>query len=273
MSDHYIEKCSCGKLISQCRCASKDKKLIVTPNGCADCKSKSMKNLRPQIQLSNGQQGFRATLAAEIRVLDAAQGIVEYVASDETIDSYKEIVRVAGWRFNLIKNLLGDVLDWRIDTRRNALIETVKWAKDVKENELAQFGWAMITAGFGPKAVSVGFMPCSYVTKWDNDPTGWREELAELGLFEEAGASEIYTAQEQIELSACILGANPNALQLAAKAYKAGAINDGQIEFVSRELARREPATPADDPAAADVARQQARQRFSERIRRIAEKF
>lgn len=243
---------------------------------------------RPQVQLSNGQQGFRATLAAEIRVIDTAQGIVEYIASDETIDSYKEIVRVNGWDFSMmeknapfvdthsyysIKSLLGQVLDWKIDQRRNALVETVKWAKDVKENELAQFGWAMIQAGFGPKAVSVGFMPDSYVTKWDNDPTGWREELAELGLHEEDGVRVIYTAQRQIELSACILGANPNALQLAAKAYKAGAINDGQIEFVSRELARREPATPAHEPAAADVARQQARQRISERIRRIAEKF
>lgn len=248
-----------------------------------------MKNLRPQIQLSNGKAGFRATLAAQIRVLDAAAGIVEYVASDETIDSYKEIVRVSGWKFDLmqknspfvdthnyytIKNLLGDVLEWRIDRRLNALVETVKWAKDVASNELAKFGWDMIQAGFGPKAVSVGFMPCSYVTKWDNDPAPWREQLNALGIHEEDGVRVIYTEQQQIELSACILGANPNALQLAAKAYKAGAINDGQIEFLSRELARRETATPANDPADVDVARQQARrQKFSERIRHIAGKF
>ncbi|HEX9046351.1 MAG TPA: hypothetical protein VF988_04935 [Verrucomicrobiae bacterium] len=247
-----------------------------------------MKTLRPQIQLSNGKPGFRATLAAEIRVLDQARGIVQYVASDETIDSYKEIVRVTGWDFSLmeknapfvdthsyhsIKSLLGEVLDWRIDTRRNALVETVKWAKDVPSNDLAKFGWDMIQAGFGPKAVSVGFMPCSYVTKWDNDPTGWHEQLAGLGLQEEDGVRVIYTAQQQIELSACILGANPNALQLAAKAYKAGAIDDGQIEFLSRELAQREPVASTDDSAAVDAARQQARQRISERIRRIAAKF
>ena len=247
-----------------------------------------MKNLRPQIQLSNGQPGFRANLGAQVKVLDAAQGIVEYIASDETIDSYKEIVRVNGWDFSMmeknapfvdthnyytIKNQLGNVLDWRIDRRLNALVETVKWAKDVASNELAKFGWDMITAGFGPKAVSVGFMPVSYVTKWDNDPTPWREQLGDLGIHEEDGVRVIYTQQQQIELSACILGANPNALQLAAKAYKAGAINDGQIEFLSRELARRETATPATDPADVDVARQQARQRFSDRIRRIAAKF
>jgi hypothetical protein len=247
-----------------------------------------MKNLRPQILLSNGQQGFRATLAAQIRVMDASAGIVEYVASDETIDSYKEIVRVNGWDFSMmqknapfvdthsygsIKSLLGEVLDWRIDPRRNALVETVKWAKDVASNDLAKFGWDMITAGFGPKAVSVGFIPDGYVSKWDQNLTAWNEQCADIGLGADDGVRVIYTSQRQIELSACILGANPNALQLAAKAYKAGAINDGQIEFLSRELARRETATSADEPAAAEVARQQARQQFNERIRRIADKF
>jgi len=247
-----------------------------------------MKNLRPQILLCNGQSGFRASIAAEFKVLDAAQGIVEYIASDETIDSYKEIVRVNGWDFSLmeknapfvdthnyytIKNQLGNVLDWRIDTRRNALVETVKWAKDVKENELAQFGWAMIQAGFGPKAVSVGFMPDSYVTKWDNDPAGWREQLADLGLHEEDGMRVIYIAQRQIELSACILGANPNALQLAAKAYKAGAINDAQIEFLSAEMARRETAASSNSPSDDDAALRKARMAINERIRRIADRF
>ena len=247
-----------------------------------------MKNLRPQIQLSNGHAGFRATLAAQIRILDASAGIVEYVASDETIDSYKEIIRVNGWLFDMmekngpfvdthnygtIKNLLGDVLDWKIDTRRNALVETVKWAKDVKENELAQFGWAMISAGFGPKAVSVGFMPVSFVTKWDNDATPWREQLGELGLHEEDGVRAIYIQQQQIELSACILGANPNALQLAAKAYKAGAINDAQIEFLSHEVAKRETATSANVPGDAEVARRQARERFLRRLTNTIKKY
>ena len=89
-----------------------------------------MKNLRPQILLSNGRAGYRATLAAEIRVLSAADGIVEYIASDETIDSYREIIRADGWRFDLFAknapfvdthnydtyaNQVGKVLDWRVD--------------------------------------------------------------------------------------------------------------------------------------------------------------
>ncbi len=248
-----------------------------------------MKNLRPQIQLSNGQPGFRATLAAQIRVLDTNQGIVEYVASDETIDSYKEIVRAAGWDFSMmqknapfvdthsydsIKSLLGEVLDWKIDPRRNALVETVKWAKDVPSNDLAKFGWDMIQAGFGPKAVSVGFMPDNFVTKWDNDPAPWREQLNELGIHEEDGVRVIYTQQRQIELSACILGANPNALQLAAKAYKAGAITDAQIEFLSTEISRRETAVSPAIPSDGDTALRKARQiAVAQKVRHIAAQF
>jgi hypothetical protein len=35
---HYIERCSCGKVIGQCRCPSKNKEQRVVENGCDDCK-------------------------------------------------------------------------------------------------------------------------------------------------------------------------------------------------------------------------------------------
>lgn len=253
-----------------------------------------MKNLRPAVQLSSGQLGRRATLAAEIRVLDDKQGIVEYIASDETIDSYREIIRVEGWKFDQfaknspfvdthsyssIEKLLGEVVDWRIDKRNRRLVETVKWAKDVESNKLARFGWDMITAGFGPKAVSVGFYPEEYITKWDaNDVNGrpiWQQQLAALGLDEkETNVRCIYIRQQQIELSACILGANPNALQMTAKAYKAGVVTDAQLEMISRELSERESDNSADSPGAVELSRRQARaQQFSETLRRIAARF
>lgn len=40
MSEHYITNCSCGATISQCRCASPDKKVTVIQNGCDKCKAK-----------------------------------------------------------------------------------------------------------------------------------------------------------------------------------------------------------------------------------------
>ena len=206
-----------------------------------------MTQRRQSVLLCNGQSGYRTLLAAEIRVLSKTDGLVEYIASDETIDSYREIVRADGWRFDLFKKnspfvdthdystigkLLGNVVDWRVDKQKRQLVETVKWAKDVEKNTLAQLGWEMLVAGFGPKAVSVGFIPASYVTKWDSDLTAWRDQLDNLGLHEEDGVRVIYIEQQQIELSACILGANPNALQMARKAFEAGVLNKREFYFL-----------------------------------------
>ncbi len=36
-SEHFTEKCSCGEIISNCRCSSPDKKIIIKENGCKKC--------------------------------------------------------------------------------------------------------------------------------------------------------------------------------------------------------------------------------------------
>lgn len=38
---HFTTKCSCGTVISQCRCFSKDKIETIVPNGCEKCKAES----------------------------------------------------------------------------------------------------------------------------------------------------------------------------------------------------------------------------------------
>ncbi len=63
------------------------------------------------------------------RVLDEKNGIVEYIASNETIDSYNEVIRADGWQFNRFQKnapfvdshnynsidcLLGKVIDFRV---------------------------------------------------------------------------------------------------------------------------------------------------------------
>lgn len=238
---------------------------------------------RPAVTLSNGRAGFRALLAAETRVLSEKDGLVEYVASDETCDSHCEIIRAEGWRFsmfaknspfvdshnyNSIENLLGSVVDWRVDKRNRRLVETVKWAKDVPENQLAQIGWAMTQAGH-LKAVSVGFDPVRAASAWGqtaDEANLWQQQLEELGLKPDANVRRIFVEQEQVELSACILGANPNALQLAAKAYKAGAISDAQIDFLAKTWTSSDPATAAIDPAVAAAALRQAQEQFLTRF-------
>lgn len=215
---------------------------------------------------------IRRQLNPVARVLDEARGLVEYVASDETVDSYREIIRASGWRFDLFKKnapfvdshdyssiekSLGKVVDFAV--KGGKLIETVQWAKDVAENKLAQYGWAMVRAGFLP-AVSVGFFPTKAVSRGD---AAFAQQLTELGLPGDAAVRTIYTEQQQIELSAVIIGANPNAL---AKAYKAGALDDAALDFLSGEHAKRETARTAVGPDAAVLARHQARERFLEQL-------
>jgi hypothetical protein len=222
------------------------------------------------------------TLHPETRILDAKKGLVEYVASDETLDSYREIIRANGWKFSRFQKnapfvdshnygsldkLLGKVVDFAV--RGKQLVETVQWAVDVADNQLAQLGWRMTEAGY-LKAVSVGFMPVKYLTKWDgqyaSDREQWLQQLKELGLDEQNAPRVIYTEQEQIELSACIIGANMNAL---AKSYKAGFLDDALLEKLSSEHRQRETASATDDPAVVAEARQRAQQRqFMEQFER-----
>lgn len=211
------------------------------------------------------------TLHPEIKVLDATQGIVEYIASNETIDSYQEIVRADGWKFNRFEKnapfvdshnyesidcLLGKVVDFRVVGKN--LIETVKWAIDVPLAETAKKGFQMTQAGY-LKAVSVGFMPTRYVTKWDNDPSEFNEQYEELGLKPTDNVRCIYLEQEQLELSACVIGANPDAV---ARAYKAGILDDAWLEKISSQKAKHETANLTDGPDAVELARHRARQRF-----------
>ena len=188
---------------------------------------------------------IRRILHPETRIVDSRKGIVDYVASDESIDSYHELIRADGWRFtNFQKNapfvdrhdtstiakLCGKVVDFRVVAGQ--LWNRVQWAVDVAENELAQLGFKMTEAGF-LKAVSVGFFPLDYLTP--NSGQAWTNALKDLKLAPDAEVRMIYTQQEQVELSACVLGANPNAL---AKARSDGLILDSHLERFP-QLARR----------------------------------
>jgi hypothetical protein len=222
---------------------------------------------------------LRRTIHPEIRVIDSKTGMVEYVASDESIDSYREVIRANGWRFNrfsknapfvdshdysTLEKLVGKVVDFSVKGKQ--LVETVQWAIDVADNKLAQLGWKMTEAGY-LKAVSVGFMPTRYLTKWDAQDArlrgDWLAQLQELGMQEENAPRVIYLEQEQVELSACIIGANMNAL---AKSYKAGFMDDDLMEKISLEQTKRTPADVTDEAADVALARQRQRKEFLRRF-------
>lgn len=198
----------------------------------------------------------RREIHPEVKIIDASKGLVDYVASDETIDAYQEIVAVKGWKFtNFSKNapfvdshnysgiasLLGRVVDFNI--MGGKLVERVQWAKDIP-NTLAEWGFKMLEGGF-LKAVSVGFWPTDYVTSWQ-DTKRFAEACKNMGLSvdDAAKVKTIYLEQEQVELSACIIGANPNAL---AKAYAAKCLSEQDLDGISRQYARiKSQASPSD---------------------------
>lgn len=191
---------------------------------------------------------IRRTIYPEVKVLDEKMGLVEYVASDQTLDHYREVVMANGWRFTYFQNnapfvdshnyssvdrLLGTVKSYEVKSKR--LVETVQWAVDVPENQLAKLGFSMVVAGH-LKAVSVGFYPTKRLTRWSSgkDYEAYQAQVSKLGY--EDGQTQpdvIYTEQEQVELSAVILGANPNALARIAKAYKDGIIDDTGLDYLS----------------------------------------
>jgi hypothetical protein len=205
---------------------------------------------------------IRRALTVTPRVLNEDEGTVEFVASDSSIDSYLEIVRHDGWRFSrfaknapfvdshdysTIEKLLGQVIAWRVE--KGQLIEGVKYAR--QPGTLAEWAFKMVRDGF-LKAVSVGFVPLRMADKWGN-PGELAAALSDLKLAPETAAQvrAVYLEQEQIELSQCVIGANPNAL---ARAYKGGCLTEQDLDQLCALRAASTIATTAPDSAAAVAA-------------------
>ncbi len=203
---------------------------------------------------------LRREMPVKPKVLDAAKGIIRFTASDETMDYSNEIVRLAGWRFtNFSKNApfvdshdyseiskaLGQVVAYGVTG--GELVEDVQFALTPNGQTLADWAFAMYRDEF-LRACSVGFVPTRYATKWDSDRNALIEQIAELKLDPAAAArlNVVYIEQEQIELSACVLGCNPNAL---AKAYKAGTLSEESLDKFATMYASTKNTKPAADSA------------------------
>ena len=217
---------------------------------------------------------IRRPIHPEIKVIDAARGTVEYIASDESIDSYGEVVCARGVDFSRFQKnapfvdshnyqsvdcLLGKVTDYK--AARGQVVETVQWAIDVPQNFLAQKGFAMTQAGY-LKAVSIGFIPLQVARRSDPHDE-WAEACEDLGMGDlEDSINCIHQKWMQIELSACCIGANMNAV---ARGYKAGLLSDADLETlfkISHESKPRETAPASFVPPDEAAARQAAQDDF-----------
>jgi hypothetical protein len=214
---------------------------------------------------------IRREISVDSKVLSETDGTVEFVASDETLDCYQEIVRVNGWRFthfaknapfvdshdySSITKLLGQVMSWRLEGGQ--LIETVRYSRE--PGTLADWAFRMVRDKF-LKAVSVGFVPVRMASKWDATPGDFVQAISELKLDAPTAAKlrVVYLEQEQIELSQCVIGANPNAL---AKAYKAGCLTEQDLDQFSAMIANAKTVPSAHAPAGAVEANRRAKLAF-----------
>ena len=216
--------------------------------------------------LSNGLLGVRASIPLQVHSPGAEElpqdspppagspastslPILDFVASDESLDRCDEVICPSGWRLETYRrnpvfqnaHQYGDILftlgkalitEVRTVAGRPALFQRIQFATDV--NPVARIAHGLYSGGF-LNAVSVGFLPL----RWQNsDPVGQASTPAgSLGVpprvppaaslrSESSQPRRRYLEQELLEVSAVAIPANPNALALAVKS---GAITKSDL--------------------------------------------
>lgn len=206
------------------------------------------------IQLPGGRTGLRALISVETRDPQSAAGapaspgdcaetpVLDFVASNDTLDRYREIIEPAGWRldayrrnpvfqnahqygdilFTLGKALITEVRSCSLSCsfaeesdnptlhQSKYLFQRIQFATDV--NPMARIAYGLYKGKF-LNAVSVGFVPI----RWETGAP-------------DAAFRRRYLEAELLEVSAVAIPANPDALALG---LKAGAVDRSDL----RELA------------------------------------
>lgn len=183
------------------------------------------------VTLCDGRAGLRGGLRVETSIPPRSESpvgtgpepaVMDFVASDETLDRYDEVVSAEGWRLESYRrnpvfqnaHQYGDILFTLgkalvTEVREARLYQRVQFAVEV--NPMARIAYGLYRGRF-LNAVSVGFIP----VRWE---TGGPD----------AGFRRKYLEQELLEVSAVGIPANPNALQLG---LKAGAIEKADLRAV-----------------------------------------
>lgn len=160
---------------------------------------------------AKGERIVRAQLGAiEKEAGGDGRRLARFVASDETVDRYGDIIRASGWQLdNFRKNPVllwshrsGDLPIGRVEpiaVEGKSLIAHCQLL-DAGTTPFCDMVWGLLEQG-ALNAVSVGFLPLA-------DPVPIFDANKQLTGFE-------FVAQELLELSVTPVPANPNALQLA----------------------------------------------------------
>jgi HK97 family phage prohead protease len=169
---------------------------------------------------------------------DNSERTMTFVASDESVDRYGDIIRASGWDLSNFKNNpvllfghdssavpIGKVPDIRVEGSR--LIAGVKFRPE-GDSPAADDVYSALQGGF-LSAVSVGFLPTVKPNMiWAPDdpdhekwPTGYE-----------------FVGQELLELSVVPVPANPQALALARSLHLSEATQRRLLIFDEREASR-----------------------------------
>lgn len=175
------------------------------------------------VLLHGGRQGLRGGFRSEVKAVEGDAPIMDFIASDETLDRYNEVVSVAGWDlenfranpvipdchdYSSIGKILGRAQS--VEVKDGKLVNRVEFCVD---NPMGNLAYKMAKGGF-IKSQSVGFIPL----EWTN------------GIGKDQPA-RTYIKQELLEISLVVVPANPGAT--IGLALKSGAVERKDL----RELA------------------------------------
>jgi HK97 family phage prohead protease len=148
--------------------------------------------------------------STEIRVVDSKERTIRFIASDESVDRFGDIIRASGWQLdNFRKN---PVLLFAHDSRQPPVgqvpsIEVVGTElvadclfRPEGDSQLSDDVWRAVERGF-LRAVSVGFKPTGPINELVDSAGNW--------------TGYEFTSQELLELSVVPVPANPQALAVA----------------------------------------------------------
>jgi HK97 family phage prohead protease len=174
----------------------------------------------------------------------APAAILDFIASNEQVDRYEEVIVASGWRLEAYRrnpvfqnsHQYGDILftigkALVTEVRDGCLFQRVEFALEV--NPFARIAYGLYRGGF-LNAVSVGFIPLRWEDGGPQSP--WRRR---------------YLEQELLEVSAVGIPANPDALQIG---LKSGAVQRQDLREAAELLQHLVGSSRRDDPGGADHA-------------------
>lgn len=170
------------------------------------------------VTLRDGRPGLRGGLHAEVKDVADGDSLLDFIATDETLDRYNEVIKLDGWdtknylanpvvpdchNYDSVMRILGR--STQLSIADGKMINRVQFAMD---NPMGAMAYKMAKGGF-IKSESVGFIPVEWINGGKGEP------------------DRTYTKQELLEISLVVVPANPGAT--IGLAMKSGAIQKSDL--------------------------------------------